>query len=98
MGHDGADRRRCSTRGGETPRSALTDEAWSVAVVDALIAALEQTDDPAIRAGIVANLAGLYRRYPEWSGNWFGTNPLAGEFPSKTQAREPRGDGPVSSA
>ena len=26
----------------------------------------------------------LYRRYPEWSGQWFGTNPLAGPFPQKT--------------
>ena len=32
----------------------------------------------------MANLAGLYRRYPEWSGQWFGTNPLAGPFPRKT--------------
>ena len=33
----------------------------------------------------MATLAGLYRRYPEWTGNWFGPNPLAGEFPRKTR-------------
>ena len=65
---------------------ALTDEAWSVAVVDALIEAYGKTPEPAVRAKIVANLAGLHRRYPEWSGNWFGTNPLAGDFPKKTRA------------
>ncbi|MDB5349990.1 MAG: putative heme-binding protein [Planctomycetota bacterium] len=69
----------------------LTDEAWSVAVIDALIAAFEKTDDTKIRARIVANLAGLHRRYPEWSGNWFGTNPLAGEFPRKTRPWSPEG-------
>ena len=67
-------------------------------VVDALIAALEKTDDAEVRARIVANLAGLHRRYPEWSGNWFGTNPLAGEFPQKTRAVEHRGDGPRASS
>ncbi len=63
----------------------LTDEVWSVAVVDALIAALPKVDDARVRARIVANLAGLYFRYPDWSGNWFGTNPLAGRLPSKTE-------------
>ena len=49
-------------------------------------------DEPApVRSRIVANLAGLYRRYPEWSGYWFGTNPLAGQFPQKTQDWSPDG-------
>ncbi len=37
-----------------------------------------------MRGRIVANLAGQYRRYPDWSGQWFGTNPLAGPLPRKT--------------
>jgi putative heme-binding domain-containing protein len=37
------------------------------------------------RKEVVRVLAGLYRRYPPWDGNWFGTNPLAGRFPEKTQ-------------
>jgi putative membrane-bound dehydrogenase-like protein len=63
----------------------LTDEAWAVPVVEALTRALGLTKPAAVRARIVANLAGLYRKYPEWSGNWFGTNPLAGQLPVKTQ-------------
>ncbi len=64
---------------------ALTEDAWSVAVVDALAAALEPTTDAAVRERIVTNLAGLYHKYPEWSGAWFGTNPLAGDQPRKTK-------------
>lgn len=63
----------------------LTDEAWDLPVVAALSAALKQTADPGDRARMVANLAGLYRRYPAWSGHWFGTNPLAGQLPRKTR-------------
>jgi putative heme-binding domain-containing protein len=37
----------------------------------------------------VANLGGLYLQYPPWSGHWFGTNPLAGEFPKKTRGWDP---------
>jgi putative membrane-bound dehydrogenase-like protein len=62
----------------------LTDEAWAVPVVDALTEALGRTRSVPVKARIVANLAGLYRRYPEWSGQWFGTNPLAGQAPRKT--------------
>src|SRR5262249_34679588 len=57
---------------------ALTDEAWAVPVVVALTEALGRAGSAPVRARIMANLAGLYRRYPEWSGSWFGTNPLAG--------------------
>ena len=63
----------------------LTDEAWAVPVVEALVKALAQTRDAAARAKIVGTLAGLYRTYPAWSGHWFGTNPLAGQFPQKTE-------------
>ena len=34
---------------------------------------------------ITANLAGLYRQYPDWDGTWFGTNPVAGPAPEKTK-------------
>lgn len=63
----------------------LTDEVWAAPVVDALVESLSKVNSPMARAGIVANLAGLYRGYPPWSGSWFGTNPLAGEFPRKTE-------------
>ena len=63
----------------------LADETWSPRVVDVLYEALARTPDASGRARIVAVLAGLYRQYPAWSGNWFGTNPLAGEFPRKTK-------------
>ena len=53
-------------------------------MVAALIEALSRTTSVPVKARIVANLAGLYHRYPEWSGQWFGTNPLAGQFPRKT--------------
>ena len=62
----------------------LTDEAWAVPVVAALSEALGRTSSVPVKARIVANLAGLLHRYPEWSGQWFGTNPLAGQFPRKT--------------
>ncbi len=73
------------------PALDLTDEAWSVPVVAALTEALGRTTAPAVRGRIVANLAGLYRCYPEWSGTWFGTNPLAGRFPEKTRNWSPEG-------
>jgi putative heme-binding domain-containing protein len=62
----------------------LTDEAWAVDVVAALTESLTRTTSIPVKARIVANLAGLFHRYPEWSGQWFGTNPLAGQFPRKT--------------
>jgi putative heme-binding domain-containing protein len=66
------------------PALRLTDEAWSVTAVQALTEALSRTSSAAVRGRIIANLAGQSRRYPEWSGQWFGTNPLAGPFPQKT--------------
>ena len=62
----------------------LTDESWALPAVEALAEALTRTTSPAVRGRIVANLAGQYRSYPEWSGQWFGTNPLAGPLPRKT--------------
>jgi putative heme-binding domain-containing protein len=79
------DERRCE------PALRLTDEAWALPVVEALAEAATRTSQPAVRARIVANLAGLYRLYPEWSGTWFGTNPLAGPFPQKTRDWSPAG-------
>jgi putative heme-binding domain-containing protein len=71
----------------------LTDEAWAVPVVEALTDSLRQTQPVPVpvRSRLIANLAGLYRRYPEWSGSWFGTNPLAGRLPEKTQDWSPDG-------
>ena len=69
----------------------LTDESWALPVVEALTEALSKTGAAPVRGRIVANLAGLYRRYPEWSGQWFGTNPLAGEFPRRTADWSPDG-------
>jgi putative heme-binding domain-containing protein len=63
----------------------LCDEAWAAPVVEALIRALPGTEPDGVRARAVATLAGLYRKYPRWSGQWFGTNPLAGQFPQKTE-------------
>ncbi len=73
------------------PALRLTDEAWSVVVVAALTEALKRTESTTRRGWIVANLAGLYRQYPDWSGYWFGTNPLAGQFPQKTKDWAPEG-------
>jgi putative heme-binding domain-containing protein len=69
----------------------LTDEAWAVPVAQALTEALRRSGTPAMRARIVANLAGLFRQYPEWSGAWFGANPLAGPVPEKTRNWSPEG-------
>jgi putative heme-binding domain-containing protein len=71
------------------PALELTDEAWAVPVVEALSAALGQAQTARVRSRLVANLSGLYRRYPEWSGYWFGTNPLAGRIPEQTQDWSP---------
>jgi putative heme-binding domain-containing protein len=74
----------------------LTDEAWAVPVVEALTEALRRTRSTNDRVGIAANLSGLYRRYPDWSGLWFGTNPLYGRNPEKTRDWSPEGmDGVV---
>jgi HEAT repeat protein/glucose/arabinose dehydrogenase len=69
----------------------LADESWSVPVVRALVATLRQTPEPAFRARIVANLAGQFRKYPAWSGIWWGPDPLAGEIPRKMQDWDPAG-------
>ncbi len=71
------------------PALKLTDEAWSHAVIIALSEALKQTTSAPVRGRIVANIAGLLHKYPEWSGTWFGTNPLAGAFPRKTKDWDP---------
>ncbi len=67
------------------PALRLTDEAWSVTVVAALSEALSRTASAPVRGRIVANLAGLLHKYPDWTGTWFGTNPLASAFPRKTK-------------
>ncbi|WP_435010028.1 HEAT repeat domain-containing protein [Tundrisphaera lichenicola] len=63
----------------------LADNSWAVPAIRALILALGKEKDPAWRARLVATLAGLYRREPAWSGQWFGTNPLAGPMARKTE-------------
>jgi HEAT repeat protein len=65
---------------------ALAGESWSVPVVQALVKALKETPEPAVRGRIVANLAGQYRRFPQWSGQWWGPDPLSGPFPRKTES------------
>ncbi len=62
----------------------LADESWSLAAIQALSASLADSSDPAWKARVVSALAGNYRRYPEWSGHWFGTNPVAGAMPRKS--------------
>jgi putative heme-binding domain-containing protein len=69
----------------------LTDEAWDLTVVEALATALRTSRSAAVRTLITANLAGLYRQYPEWDGSWFGTNPLALPPPRKTKNWSPEG-------
>jgi putative membrane-bound dehydrogenase-like protein len=73
----------------------LTDETWAVPVVQALTDAFARTADPAVRIRLVVNLAGLYRKYPPWSGQWFGTNPLVGILPQHTMDWSPEGMGLV---
>jgi putative heme-binding domain-containing protein len=63
----------------------LADESWSLAVVQALATSLEKSTDPGWKARVLSAMAGNYRRYPEWSGQWYGTNPLAGSMPKKTR-------------
>ncbi|HEY2157126.1 MAG TPA: HEAT repeat domain-containing protein, partial [Isosphaeraceae bacterium] len=64
---------------------ALVDESWSHPAIRALDIAFTEEADPTVRARILANLAGQYRKYPEWTGAWFGTNPLGGAFPAKSE-------------
>jgi len=68
----------------------LADESWAVPAVAALATSLAASADPSWKARLVGALGGLYHRYPAWSGRWFGTNPLAGALPRKTEdwARE----------
>jgi HEAT repeat protein/glucose/arabinose dehydrogenase len=72
------------------PALKLTDEAWSSTVLIALSEALKQTSSAPARGRIVANIAGLLHQYPEWTGTWFGTNPLSGAFPRKTKDWDPK--------
>ena len=69
----------------------LCDEWWSVPVARAIVLCLGNSAEPAWRARVVTTLAGLYRRYPDKTDGWFGPNPLAGEFPTKTQNWDPVG-------
>jgi putative heme-binding domain-containing protein len=67
----------------------LCDEWWSASSVRALAGAMRESADPAWRARLTTTLAGLYRRFPEWSGRWWGPNPLAGDAPRKTRDWDP---------
>jgi HEAT repeat protein/glucose/arabinose dehydrogenase len=67
------------------PALGLTDQVWDLRVVTTLVEALSQMPTAAVRGRIVANLAGFYRRYPEWAGAWFGPAPLEGPFPHPTE-------------
>ncbi len=73
----------------------LADESWSPPAMVALSLAYKAETDPSIRSRLLGNIAGQYRKYPDWSGNWFGTNPLAGEFPAKTVDWDPAAMGLV---
>jgi len=64
----------------------LADESWALPVVLALVKALPESRSESFRTRLVAALGGLYRKYPAWSGQWFGTNPLAGRLPRTTEA------------
>jgi putative heme-binding domain-containing protein len=70
---------------------ALCDQWRSVISARALALALRSPAEPAWRAKLTATIAGLYRQYPEWSGGWFGPNPLAGEPPRPTEDWDPAG-------
>ncbi len=61
------------------------EDVYDPAVVRVLARVARSAPEGDRRQEVVRVLAGLYRRYPPWDGNWFGTNPLAGRFPEKTQ-------------
>ncbi len=73
------------------PALRLTDQVWSIKVVEALTAALGETPAAAVRGRIIASLGGLYYRYADWAGGWFGTDPLEGPFPQASEAWSPEG-------
>jgi HEAT repeat protein/glucose/arabinose dehydrogenase len=72
------------------PALRLTDEAWSIPVIDALAEAFQRTPSAPVRGRMIANIAGSLYKYPEWDGNWHGTNPLARPFPRKTKEWGPQ--------
>jgi len=63
----------------------LADESWSTPLVDALVAALPKTPEPAVRGRILSCLAGQFRRYPD------GVDPGSGPAAKKTEAWDPEG-------
>jgi HEAT repeat protein len=63
----------------------LADESWCVPVIEALTLSLKATKEPSVRARMVAALAGQYRKFPDWNGEWWGPDPLASAFPRKTE-------------
>ena len=69
----------------------LADESWAIPAVRALAEAQALATEPGWKARVVAAVAGQYHRYPEWSGHWFGTDPLAGSMPRKTRDWTPEG-------
>jgi putative heme-binding domain-containing protein len=69
----------------------LCDQVWSVPVVRALTGALAASNDPAWRGRLTDVVGGLYRRYPDWSGAWYGSNPVANAFPRRTRDWDPEG-------
>ena len=67
----------------------LADGWYLPEVVRVLVATLDQTastTDPRWRARVLAALGGLYAKIPAWSGEWFGSNPVAGPKPMPTEA------------
>jgi HEAT repeat protein len=69
----------------------LADESWSVPVVRALVSTLRDAPEPAFRGRIIANLAAQYRKAPDWTGAWWGLEPLAVGMPRKTVPWDPEG-------
>ena len=70
----------------------LADESWVVPAVEALAGVAGGVDRPGLagpggRRPWRASTASI----PEWSGRWFGTNPLAGAMPEKTEDWDPTG-------
>ncbi len=76
----------------------LTDEFWSTGVAVGLATAADSVENPSVRARIVTNLGEILFKYSEWNGQWFGTNPLAGRMPQKTEHWDPEAMQVISSA
>ena len=63
----------------------LLERQWDERVVETWCQVANRASNRKLRATAYRCLADLYLRFPDWDGAWFGTNPLIGNRPVRSE-------------